>query len=508
VILLVALVAVRLPSLVEPFGADQALYAYIGQRINAGDVPYRDAWDQKPPAIHFIYAALWRVWPHESVVAAADLAAAACVAWLLVVLGRRTFGTTAGFAAASLFLLFGNPAIQRLSGVRVRGQCETFIAVAVAAAMVLAARRKQSHVFLHLAGVCLALAFWLKYNAGVYVLPVAALAWINAGGIRAVMAIGVGFAAVSAVFLSYFAANGALTDLRLATIAYNLQYSGETYEGFRGVVDYLLFPITRARLDLLWYLGGIGVVLIVIKERLTARTWMVIGWLAAACVSIMINGARNLPQYFMQAQPALAFAAGAGLWLAWTRGPRSLRIAVIAAAALGLWRVGDEAMPIRLGGLPEVARNARFDLDYARGRIGRDVYLARFQEQTDAKYVPLSAERLTARVRDTTAPTDRILVFGLAASAYVNAPRQSASRFFWSQPVVAEFGRGLPGYGSAGLLEDLQRTVPALIALQKKWGDPGPQAFFLNTPPLRAWLDASYVLEEDGPDFTIWRRRS
>ena len=44
------LLAVRLPSLVQPMGADQGLYAYVGERILAGDLPYRDAWDQKPPA--------------------------------------------------------------------------------------------------------------------------------------------------------------------------------------------------------------------------------------------------------------------------------------------------------------------------------------------------------------------------------------------------------------------------------------------------------------------------
>lgn len=457
------------------------------------------------------------MWPHESVVAAADLVAAGSVAWLLVVLGRRTFGETAGVAAAGLFLLLGNPAIQRLSGVRVRGQCETFIAVAVTAAMVLVARRHQRHAFLYLAGAFLAIAFWLKYNAGIYVLPVVAFAWIHGRGapdrppLRATMAVAAGFAIVSAVFLSYFASNGALTDLRLATVSYNLQYSSETYQGFRGVVDYLRFPIERARLDLLWYLGGLGVLLLLIRKRTAAHTWMAIGWLAAACVSIMINGARNLPQYFMQAQPALAFAAGAGLWAAWTHGARTqrtLRAIVIVVLALGLWRVGDELVAVKLGGLPEVVRNARFDLDYARGRIDRPTYLARFQEQTDAKYVPLSAARLTSLVRETTSPSDRILVFGLSASVYVNAPRQSASRFFWSQPVVVEFGQGLPGYGSAGLLQDLQRTTPALVALQKRWGDPGPNAFFLNHPPLRAWLDAGYVLEDDNADFTVWRRRS
>ncbi len=44
-----------------------------------------DAARRWPPGIHSTYAAHWRLWPHDSVVNAADLAAAAL---LLVVTGR------------------------------------------------------------------------------------------------------------------------------------------------------------------------------------------------------------------------------------------------------------------------------------------------------------------------------------------------------------------------------------------------------------------------------------
>ena len=82
-----ALVLVRLPSIVQPMGADQALYAYVGERIRAGGLPYRDAWDQKPPAVHFLYAGMRSLWSSDAVVPAADIAAAAAVAWLLYRIG-------------------------------------------------------------------------------------------------------------------------------------------------------------------------------------------------------------------------------------------------------------------------------------------------------------------------------------------------------------------------------------------------------------------------------------
>jgi len=48
------------------------------------------------------------------------------------------FGTPATHAAAAAFLLFGNPALaQRLGGVFVRAQSETFVALAITAAVAL-----------------------------------------------------------------------------------------------------------------------------------------------------------------------------------------------------------------------------------------------------------------------------------------------------------------------------------------------------------------------------------
>ena len=136
-----ALLALRLPSLVQPMGADQSLYAYVGERVRAGGLPYRDAWDQKPPAIHFLYAGLRTVWADDAVVPAADLAAAAAIAVLLYRLGGLTGPAGTGAAAALVFLLLSNPAFTRVGGIRLRSQCETFIALAVTAAMVLLLRK-------------------------------------------------------------------------------------------------------------------------------------------------------------------------------------------------------------------------------------------------------------------------------------------------------------------------------------------------------------------------------
>src|SRR4051812_8084657 len=117
--LLAALLMLRLPSLVQPMGADQGLYAYVGERILHRELAYRDAWDQKPPGIHYVYAALRAASSSDAVVPAADLACAAIAAALLWILGSRLAGSAAGGISAALFLVLSDPSFSRYGGGRV-----------------------------------------------------------------------------------------------------------------------------------------------------------------------------------------------------------------------------------------------------------------------------------------------------------------------------------------------------------------------------------------------------
>src|SRR3954453_18887000 len=232
--LICVLIVVRLPSLVQPMGADQGLYAYIGDRIRSGDLPYRDAWDQKPPAIHVTYAVMRAVLPRDAAVPAADLIAAALIAVLLWQLGHTLAGGFVGPCASVVFLFLSNPAFARLGGVSVRAQCETFIAAAVTAAFVCLARTRDAErpvALCIVAGALFGIAFAFKYNTVAY-LPAALFALLvwRQFTVRAIVCVGVGFVMPVAAFAVWFAAGHALRDLYDATITYNVMYSGETYQ--------------------------------------------------------------------------------------------------------------------------------------------------------------------------------------------------------------------------------------------------------------------------------------
>ena len=504
------LLLLRLPAIVQPLGADQGLYAYVGERILAGELPYRDAWDQKPPGIHYIYAAVRGVSRGDAAVGMADLLAAGVVGWLLFRLGGAMGSTAAGAASGLLFLLLSNPAFTRLGGIRLRAQCETFIALAVAAAFLLLARRRAGDAWSAAgAGVLFGIAFILKYNAGIYAASGLAAAWLwRRLVLRDVLHVGAGFVLPVALMLAAFGASGAIRDLYDATVLYNVQYSGETYAGPWAAVRYLLtFPIERARVDALWTAGGAGCLLLLLvcpgrRERLVAPIWV-----AAACLSIAVNGSRGLPQYFVQANPALALAAGCAAVETWRllrararRASPALGLLALLVVSVGIWRVNQ---------FPKLLEQTVFDAEYAFGRMGRAEYLARYADER--KYSALAAEELAAVVRRRTQPGDRIYVFGFTCAAYVLSDRASASRFFWSRPVIVNFQGGKDRYGVDGLLDDLRQHPPALVALQKRdWApDVADSAtFFMGTPALAGWLEAGYVRTDGPASFDVWILRT
>jgi hypothetical protein len=432
--------------------------------------------------------------------------------------------------SAALFLLLSDPSFARYGGFRVRAQAETFIALAVTAALTLALGAKDAHaaagagarganaagahgaVRLVATGVLLGAAFALKYNAGLYVLVVLLALVVTSGlALLDVIWLAAGAMVIPLTLLSIFWRGGALPDLYQATIAYNLLYSSETYASRWDMVRYLVtFPIQHARVDALWFVGGLGCMILLmagswgrVRRRLGGGGWLPVAWVAVACLSIAINGSRNLPQYFLQAAPALALAAGLAATRALAPLPKSARWISVLLVAVGVWRAGSDPFP-------KLADNVWHDTQYILGRIDRRTHLAHYGGAREVdKYSALDNMDIGALLAPKTAPDETVYVFGYSPGAYVYANRRSASRFFWSRPVILDFNHDDPRYGVAGLLGDLQRNRPAYVVLQRHdWSpdvqDSGP--FFLSQPLLGGWLRAGYHEVPIIDGFSAWER--
>jgi hypothetical protein len=532
-----ALLIVRLPSLVQPMGPDQGLYAYVGDRILQHELAYRDAWDQKPPGIHYVYAALRAVSTRDWVVPAADLASAALTAALLWFIGGRLGGPVAGGLSAVLFLLLSDPAMDRYGGVRVRAQAETFIALAVAGAIALAvgadgagraggadgagraggadgagadgagrADGGARALRLALAGLLVGAAFTLKYNAGLYgIVVLAALALGGSLTLADTAAVVLGATVIPLAAFIVFWRGGALGDLYQATIVYNMRYSSQTYAGPRDMLRYLAtFPVHHARLSPLWFTGGLGAIALLVGGIRARLAWLPLVWIAVACVSIAINGSRELPQYFVQAAPALALAAGAGAVAALARGRPLVRVVVALAVGYGCWRAGSEPFPKKL------AASVGHDMAYVLHREDWRTHLARYGGRDVDKYSALDNVDIGRFLADRTSPSETVYVFGFSPGSYAYARRRSASRFFWSRPVILDFNHDDPAYGVAGLRRDLERQPPAFVILQQHDWSPDVQdsaPFFLSQPALAGWLEARYhELHPFIEGFSAWER--
>lgn len=519
---LALLCMLRLPALVQPMGPDQGIYAYVGQRILAGDIPYRDAWDHKPPGLHYAYAAMWSVWPSEAVVPLADLACSAAAALMLLLIAPHWTGSrSAGPVAAALLLFLGNPAFSRLGGVRIRAQGEVFIAALVTAAVYAAirgtshgdARRYRRTWPLILAGGLVGAACLVKYQAAVYLAVVWAVIVLRPTveeGPRQptrtrVLSMAwpvVGFVVPVITMLAVFAIGGALRDLWVVTVEYNLRYSGETFAGPWAFLRYLVsMPVRHARVDGLWLLGGAGSLVLLWQTVRHPRQALPLVWIGAAVMAIAVNGSRGLPQYFIQASPALALAAGLAGSTLWSRWSRAGRVVMLATIVVAVWRVVS---------FPQAVEAVRWDLARMVGRIDRVEYLSRFGGRPGDKFSAVEVWRLGERLRAATRPADAVYVYGFSPAAYVYSGRRCASRMFYPAPVVSDFGRDRPGYGPGGLLADLLRNRPAVVALQRS--DAGPdrtdsREWFLAQPGLAAWLRAQYEPAPSLDRYELWVRR-
>jgi hypothetical protein len=175
---------------------------------------------------------------------------------------------------------------------------------------------------------------------------------------------------------------------------------------------------------------------------------------------------------------------------------------LLAIVAVGAWRVGD---------FPRGLDYTGYDLKGLTGALDRDTYLSRYGgADSGAKHSPLAVHRLVDYVEAHTRPDDRIFVFGFSPWAYVGSGRASASRWFWSRPVIVGFEEQRPGYGWRGVLGDLQRVSPALVVLQRRDWDPietNSDVYFHAHPVMEAWLAAGYERAPDLHNYEIWRRR-
>jgi hypothetical protein len=160
---LVLLMAI--PNLSYPIGRDQATYCVIGRGLLDGARLYRDLWDNKPPGIFYLYAAIVKIFgPAMWSIGLLDILWLLAISACVFCFTERALGKAAAFLA-----VLANAALHIRAGYWDAGQPETFVLLFIFGSYFLLSGCNRGLKLREAgAGLLFAGAFWVKYNAVVF----------------------------------------------------------------------------------------------------------------------------------------------------------------------------------------------------------------------------------------------------------------------------------------------------------------------------------------------------
>lgn len=467
--------ALRGPLLDIPFERDEGEYAYIAWRLGHDELPYRDWFDQKPPAIFWVYR-LASTLPCDPVRAVHIMGMLFSLgsAIGLYFFARRLLGNSWGLVAALLFAaLSADPLIQ---GTAANTELFMLLPLILSHLLFLAARDgRGGKPVLLLIGVASGLAMAFKQVAFVNWVFLAAAYPLSIPGDRRWRR-GLDFALWSAtgvmlvwgLIALYFNAHQAMGDFVYNVFTHNFKYINAMSLSDR--LRFLLKTLgTLARTEaIVWILAPIGLV----ATFLSGRRWLscyCAGWLATGLVGVCASG-YFFPHYFQQILPPLALLAILGL--------EALARSRFLAGVPPLAR--KSACAIALALLPCCTFYPfifRYTPQEAVTRIYPEAFFAQMPE----------IGRLLARL---TRPDERIFIFGAEPELFFYARRASATEYIFLFPLYGPYGDALERQKKAAAEITAAKPAAVLFLSSNLFFMPGTEQYF--TQWTRAFLEQNY----------------
>jgi hypothetical protein len=511
------------------YGRDQGIYAMVGRSILEGGMPYRDAWDFKPPGIFVLFAAARALFGDAQVgVRGLEVVGLGATVFGLVRLaeelwGERLIGLLAGAIAVLVHaqLDFWHTAQPESFGgmltvgallLIVRGErrlaggedCRAFIAWVAAGAIFGAAGLLKPPLAGGgaVAAALLALRSWRASASGDAGHPARSRAVLRA--LRPVALIALGGVLPVAVCLAWFAAKGALSDLHSVLFVFTPHYTAIGWEGvspfgmaYYGFIEWLATYSSVTTVGLLLLLGfGLAP-----DERPGA---LLLGSVIAIhLVGVVLQG-KFFPYHYGATWPITSLLAALGFWKVWARtGRRTAGGAAAFAGAFVLVALGQSATKDVPGSF--LRRTLQRTVIFAAG--GRD------QEAIDklasVADVNAVANRAVAEFIRARVPAERpVFVWGFEPVIYDLAGRPPSSRYIYN---VAQRVAWAKEAARAELMRDLAARPPAAIVVERRdvfpmvTGDAIDSADTLHDfTALRDLLHARYTMATSIEDFDIF----
>jgi hypothetical protein len=243
---------------------------------------------------------------------------------------------------------------------------------------------------------------------------------------------------------------------------------------------------------------------LIVRPGASRLRWLVPGWALAALLGIYIQG-KFFPYHWLPLLPPMGLLAGQGLVVLCqairTVGSRPLKYGAGAALTLLLTTALGGGYWLNLrgqSGLP------------VRGAPARDVE-RRFGAYGGGDFSLKADAEVASFLKEQSAPTDRVFIWGFESLVYFLADRRPASRFIHILPVVTQWSRS---EARTDLLRDLDRSRPRYILVLHDDVFPWATGTIVDSathlqafPELTALLERDYTRVQRIEDFDIYEHR-
>jgi Dolichyl-phosphate-mannose-protein mannosyltransferase len=295
---------------------DYGIFSYIGQQIVLGKLPYKDAWDHKPPAVFYVdalglwaaHGLRWGIWAIEFICLAAAI-------WLSYLLIKKLWGVFPALCAIVIWIFGLNITLQ---GGNIT---EEFPLPLHFLALILFLRLAESPDNFW-DGVVIGLAFSISFlfranNAMVETAIVLTLwlIWIFQQNFRVLLRqmVGMAIGALLPLLITsiYFWALGIFKAMFDASITYNVIYSETKFNGTSALIAGLQNLGPAAWIGLIGY--GIVLFLLIRQWRAKIKPSAMLIFLLIGCpfaVAVTDPAQRNYGHYFVNWLPFIALLTG------------------------------------------------------------------------------------------------------------------------------------------------------------------------------------------------------
>ncbi len=420
-----AAAAIRVRLLEVPLERDEGEYAYAGQLLLHGVLPFKLAYNMKLPGTYLAYAGSMGLFGETITGIRLGLVLVnAATTVLLFLLGRRVLGAFGGAAAAASFAT-----LSLATGVLGPFAHATHYVLLPAVAgilVLLAALESRSFPKLVFAGLLLGTAVLMKQPGAVF--PLFALAWLSWTRLRQrpsdrvghwgrdALVLSAGTAIPLAATVLALAAGGVFGRFWFWVVRYGREYASSVplALGLEQLGDAVRYIVPQAAI--LWGLAAAGLAALALPQSgLRCRTFL-LGFLAFSFLGVC-PGLHFRPHYFILALPAVSLLVGAAL-----EAGRNL----LPAAARRAWSPALVAVLAAACAQPVYARRAEY-FRLSPDRVSRSIYGENpFPEALEiARYV-----------RERTRPDDTIAVLGSEPEIFFYADRRSATGYIYTYSLL------------------------------------------------------------------------